>query len=207
MPIPAYSIPNAVTFTLGGIADDFAHGKLPDGRDAIIPVSELPNRVKPDAEFPVVEVLPGKPVVVSATRPELVAALYLAVVPELRNGDARVMSVARRAGERSKIAVAPTSEGVDAVASFVGRGANRVKYIAGLLGGERIEVIPFHADLEIFVNNAIAPARAASVDVTNDIVIAYVPGHQVPAAIGGGGLNIALAGELVGRNVDIKPSA
>lgn len=203
MSMPALIVPPSWTFTVSTRGDEFALGTLPDGRQAIAPISELPRSLTVANSTPVVEVVPGEPVVVSAFRPELVASLYFGVCPELRDGSVQVVSVARRAGVRTKIAVASTRPDVDAVAALLGRDANRVKYVAARLGGERIEVIPYHGDLATFVSNALAPARALRIEVSDDRVVAYVAAHQVPAAIGGGGLNSALAGELVGRTIDV----
>lgn len=196
-------IPPASTFTIATLGAEFATGTLADGTEALAPVSELPRRAMPGASVPVTVVSQGTPPVVSGAQADLVASLFYGVSAELRSGLIRVVAVARRPGERTKIAVAATRPGVDAVASLLGRSANRVKYVGAVLGGERIEVIAYHDDLATFVANALAPAKATRVEINEDGVYAHVDLHQRSAAIGGGGLNSALAGELVGQPITI----
>jgi transcription termination/antitermination protein NusA len=193
------------TFTVASRGEEAFIGTLDDDRPALLPFSEVSPGLdtEPGAKVLVVALVDGRTAVVSATRPELIAALYAGVTPEIRTGDVRVVAVARAAGVRSKMAVAATVDGVDPVAACVGRAANRVTYVSRLLGGERIDVIPFHPDLAVFAANALAPAQVTDVTVSDDAVVARVPNHQMPAAVGGGGLNSHLAGELLGRPVDV----
>ena len=193
------------TFTVAKVSGDMYEGVLHDGRDAIVPNSEVPSalRIQTGASFPVSLMLDGTRPVMSAARAELVAALYAGVAPEVRNGDVRIVAVARIPGVRSKVAVAATRDGIDPVAACVGREASRVTYISKLLGGERIDVVPYHQDLNVFVANCMAPASVTSVQVKDGRIEVAVPAHQMPAAVGGGGLNSHLAGELVGYPIDV----
>lgn len=193
-------------FTFTGANAEAYTGLLDDGRAALLPFSEV---------APGAKTAPGETMcttmladafalpVVSATRPELLAALYAGVVPEVRSGDVVIVAIARDPGVRAKVAVAASVEGVDPVAACVGRGANRVSCVSRLAGGERIDVVPFHPDLETFTANALAPAQVSSVSVHDDVIVATVPAHQMPAAVGGGGRNSHLAGELLGRPVEV----
>ena len=193
------------TFTVTAVAVDCFEGMLHDGRCAILPVSELPpaRKLRPgDRVHTTVMVEADRPVV-SASAPALLAALYAGVAPEVRTGAVRIVAVARAAGVRSKVAVAATVDGVDPVAALVGREANRVMYVSRLLGGERIDVIPYAEDLEQFARNAMAPAQVVAVQLEPTKVVVSVPAHQMPAAVGGGGLNSHLAGELLGFPVDV----
>jgi N utilization substance protein A len=135
----------------------------------------------------------------------LVEAVLAGVSPEVRSGQVRVMSVARRAGQRTKVAVASTQEGVDPVAACVGRAHNRVDEVKDALGGEQVDIVAWHPSLEVFLSNALQPAHVESVVVDEDhrSATAAAPSHQMSAAVGGGGLNSALAGELVGLTVRI----
>jgi N utilization substance protein A len=177
--------------------------------EAIMPVTEFPanKRWAQGETYQLLQLGSGNRPVVSATRPELVEALFDGVSPEVRAGQVRIMGVARAAGVRSKVAVAATEPGVDPVASLVGRGANRVKAVAVSLGGERIDVVAWHPDRETFLRNALAPAAVSEIHIDEDAreATAAAPAHQMSAAVGGGGLNSALAGQLVGLRVTIVP--
>lgn len=197
-----------VTGTITSFSPDVAMVSLPDGSEAILPVSEF----FPDRKFtaglrmPMLLLTGSARPVCSVARPELVEALYAGVVPELRSGLVRIMSVARSAGQRSKVAVALTSDSpVDPVAAMIGRDANRVTLVRNLLGGERIDVIAWHTDPATYLINALAPARVARVEVTDRGATVYAPSHQMSAAVGSSGLNSQLAGQLIGLPVVVVP--
>lgn len=141
----------------------------------------------------------------SVTDPRLVELLFAGVVPELRAGLVRVMSVTRSVGIRSKIAVAPTQEGVDAVGVFVGKAANRVRFVTNMLLGERVDVVAYDPDPLIFLQNALGVSFENCETVDNSLQI-KVPTHQYDAAVGGGGLNAALASRLTKTRFTITPS-
>lgn len=144
----------------------------------------------------------------SMIRPELVERTLAAVSPEVRTGAVRVMGVARRPGARTKVAVAATVPGVDPVAACVGRTHNRVDAVRAALGGEQVDVVPWHHDTETYLRNALQPAGIGKVaiDPETRTAVATAPAHQMSAAVGGGGLNSALAGQLVGLLVRIVPA-
>lgn len=194
------------TFTLTAVSADVHEGTLHDGRTAVLPCSELPPTLRPvpGARFSVSMMVDGPRPVCSASTPDLVAALYAGVTPELRTGEVRIMNVVRTPGVRSKVAVAATTTGVDPVAALVGREANRVTYVSRQLGGERIDVVPYSPDLAQFARNAMAPAVVEHVELAADKVLVFVRPHQMPAAVGNGGLNSHLAGELLGLPVEVK---
>lgn len=195
----------AYTFTVSALAGDVYDGTLRDGRSARLPVTELPpgRSIAPGDVVFVSIMAPSQNPVVSAASPTLVASLYAGVSPEIRSGDVRVCAVARIPGVRSKIAVAATRDGLDPVAALIGRDANRVSYVSRLLGGERIDVIPYSTSIDQFATNAMAPAQVSSVRVEDARVVVVVPPHQMPAAVGGGGLNSLLAGELIGYPIEV----
>lgn len=206
----AGSLLAAYTFTVSSQAEGFVYGTLFGNRPALVPLSEVPSSIKPliGTKFMVCVMAQGARPVCSAARPDLVAALYAGVSPEVRSGAVRIMNVARVPGVRSKVAVAATREGVDPVAALVGREANRVLYVSRMLGGERIDVVPFNDDLAIFAKNAMAPASVDSVEVDpSGRVLVFVQPHQMPAAVGGGGLNSHLAGELLGHPIEVQASS
>lgn len=173
-----------------------------DGPPVHIPVSELPPSVTPTPGMRVTfaQDPDGK---ASAAGPDLVAALYEAVVPEIRDGAVRIMRIARVAGSRTKVAVAATQAGVDPVNTCVGPGVNRLRAVADHLGGDRIDVVAWHPDRDTFLTNAMAPAAARDVQENDGELFVRVPSHQMSAAVGEGGLNSFLAGELVGAKVTV----
>lgn len=141
----------------------------------------------------------------SAVRPGLVEAVLGGICPEVRDGRVRVMGVARRPGARTKIAVAPTTPTVDAVAACVGRRHNRVDSIKEALGGEQVDIIAWHPDPHIYLQNAMQPAKIdkVAIDPTTRSAVVQAPSHQMAAAVGGNGLNSVLAGRLLGVTVRV----
>jgi N utilization substance protein A len=150
----------------------------------------------------------GRPLL-SLTHPDLVPALLESISPEVRSGAVRVMGVARRPGQRTKIAVAATEPGVDPIAACVGRGHNRVDYVKAALLGEQVDIIAWHPDRATYLRNCLQPASVNDVVINEEerTAVATAPGHQMSAAVGGGGLNSALSGQLVGLMVRIIPAA
>ena len=145
----------------------------------------------------------------SLARVELIEALLAGVSPEVRSGTVRVMGAARRPGQRTKVAVAATEAGVDPIAACVGRNHNRVDYLKKSLLGEQVDIIAWHPDRSLFLRNALQPASVSDVAIDDEArtAVAAAPGHQMSAAVGGGGLNSALAGQLLGVLVRIVPAA
>ena len=197
-----------VTGTITATNGDVATVTTRDGLVALLPSSEFYAQPFAVGDTYQLLLLGSSPApVVSTVRPELVTAIYAGLVPELRSGAVRIVSVARAAGVRSKVAVAATQPGVDPVASLVGRDANRVRAMSAILGGERLDIIPFHPDPETYLMNALAPAAVARVTIAGEAATAYAPAHQMSAAVGAAGLNSLLAGQLVGVSVRIEPDS
>lgn len=173
--------------------------------DAIMPRTEFyPNkRWELNVSYTLEQLGAGPRPVLSAVRDEFIELLLAGVSPEVRAGQVRVVAVARECGNRTKLAVAATEPGVDAVASCVGRDANRVKYLRDALCGERVDVVAWHPDRETFLRNALAPAAVTELRFDGDNVTAVVPSHQMAAAVGGGGLNSRLAAQLAGVTVTV----
>lgn len=194
----------AVSFRLTKVNADMAICTLFDGSEAFLPVSEwFPQRrwKVGDAGFGLL--VPGERRTVSVTRPELVGLLMSGLVPEVRDGDVRVMGVSRLPGVRAKVAVAAVSEDVDPVAVCVGRRANRVSALVGLLGGERVDVIPWSSDGRRLLEAALAPARPDRITFSGRSASVFVPPHRMAATVGAGGLNAQLAGRLAGFKVQV----
>ena len=141
--------------------------------------------------------------VFSTTRNEFITMLLPAFIPELRTGIVKIMGLARLPGIRSKIALATTDPSIDPIGAAVGRSQNRVKAISNAAKGERIDFISWHPDLKIYLANAIAPAAATEVLIDGKNATIYTSKHQMSAAVGAGGLNSQLAGQLTGMKVRV----
>jgi transcription termination/antitermination protein NusA len=184
---------------------DVARVRFRDG-EGILPASEwYADRPMPGVgeRLQLVQLTDSPLAVCSATSPELAKLLLEAVTPEARCGDVRVMGVARAAGRRTKIAVAATVADLDPIAACVGKGANRVRYVSEVLGGERIDVVAWHPDTAVYVSNALAPASVESVEVIDGVARVVVASHQMATALGSGGHNSALAARLAGVPVSV----
>lgn len=202
--------PRVVTATVSAANADAAllHVAGPDGvQTGVMPVTEFyPNRRWAVGEtYTLVQLDAGPRPLLSAVRPQLVEALMVGISPEVRAGAVRVMGVARRPGLRTKVAVAATEAGVDPIAACVGRHHNRVDYLKAALLGEQVDIIAWHPDRAVFLRNALQPAAVSDVVIDEEArtAVAAAPSHQMSAAVGGGGLNSALAGHLVGLQVRI----
>lgn len=154
----------------------------------------------------------GRPIVcVSRSHPNLVRRLFEQEVPEITTGVVEIMSIAREAGSRTKIAVYSHDPNVDAVGSCVGQRGMRVQNVIDELHGEKIDIIDWDADPVQFIQNALRPARVLRVKLfdpdMNDgqqIAQVIVPDNQLSLAIGREGQNARLAARLTNWKIDIK---
>ena len=151
----------------------------------------------------------GPLVVVSRAHPTLIKKLFELEVPEITAGTVEIKAVSREAGSRSKIAVTTTQEGVDPIGSCVGQKGTRVGAVISEINGEKIDIIEWSADAAKFIANAISPAKALGVEVseeTRESRVMVAP-DQLSLAIGKGGQNVRLAAHLTGWKIDVKPAA
>ena len=142
----------------------------------------------------------------SRTHPRLIAKLFELEVPEVASGTVEIKGIVREAGSRSKIAVISNEEGVDPVGSCVGQKGVRVNTVTAELGGEKIDIIEWSENPEIFIANALSPAKVLSVeaDEKKKEARATVAENQLSLAIGKGGQNVRLAARLTGWKIDIQ---
>ena len=119
-----------------------------------------------------------------------------------------IKEIVREAGGRTKIAVSSRDETVDPVGACVGLKGSRVQAVVSELGGERIDIVPWHPDPEIFARRALAPARVAKVisDSERHVITAIVDEDQLSLAIGRNGQNVRLASQLIGWQLDLYSS-
>lgn len=148
----------------------------------------------------------GPQIFVSRTHPGLLKRLFEIEVPEIYDGTVEIKSVAREAGDRSKISVATDHEGVDPVGSCVGPKGSRVQAIVDELKGEKIDIVEWSSDPVVFVANALSPSKVLDVIVNEEekATTVVVPDYQLSLAIGKRGQNARLAAKLTGWKIDIK---
>lgn len=152
----------------------------------------------------------GPRAMISRTHPGLVKRLFEKEVPEIYDGVVEIKSIAREAGSRTKIAVAPTAEKIDALGACIGAKGARISQIVQTLGGEKIDVVVYNEDPTKFVAAALAPATVLKVERDEEAEKSChvtVPDTQLSLAIGNKGQNARLAARLTGWKIDIKPES
>jgi transcription termination/antitermination protein NusA len=150
----------------------------------------------------------GPRLIFSRADPLFVAALFKLEVPEIYQGIVEIKGIAREVGGRTKVAVASRDEAIDPVGACVGLKGSRVQAVVSELGGERIDIVPWHPDPEVFARRALAPAKVAKVisDSARRVVTAIVDEDQLSLAIGRNGQNVRLASQLIGWQIDLYGS-
>ena len=151
----------------------------------------------------------GFRILVSRTHPELVRRLFEKEIAEIADGTVEIMSIAREAGSRTKIAVRSNDPNVDPVGACVGLAGNRVNTIVDDLKGEKIDVINYDDDPAVYIKNALSPSDVLWVKVEENekgekSAKVVVPEDQLSLAIGKEGQNARLAVRLTGYKIDIK---
>jgi N utilization substance protein A len=148
----------------------------------------------------------GPQILLSRTDAQFVKKLFEIEVPEIAEGIVEVRSIAREAGERTKVAVWSKDEKVDAVGACVGMRGSRVKDIVRELQGERVDIIRWSDDLREYIKAALSPAEISElkIDKANKKVEVIVADDQLSIGIGKHGQNIRLASKLIGWEMDIR---
>ena len=149
----------------------------------------------------------GPQVLVSRTAPGFIKRLFELEVPEISTGIVVIKGIVREAGLRTKMAVYATDSGVDPVGACVGNRGARVNSIISEVGGEKIDIIPWHEDPLEFIARALLPAKVVMVEAKEDehAATVVVMDDQLSLAIGREGVNARLAAKLTGWKIDIKP--
>jgi N utilization substance protein A len=152
----------------------------------------------------------GPAITVSRTHPGLVRKLFALEVPEIANGLVEIVSLAREAGHRTKIAVKANDPSINAKGACIGELGRRVRAVTEELSGEKIDIVDYDPELPKFVANALSPAKVTSafvLDASIKAVRALVPDYQLSLAIGKEGQNARLAAKLTGAKIDIQPDS
>jgi len=147
--------------------------------------------------------LPG--IILSRSHPRFVTELFRMEVPELAEGAIEIKAIAREPGNRTKVAVASKSEGIDPVGALVGQRGTRVMAVNNELGNEKIDIAEWSETPEAFIANALSPAKVEKVEIMpRREARAFVPENQLSLAIGKGGQNVRLAAKLTGWKIDVR---
>jgi len=148
----------------------------------------------------------GPQIFISRSHPGLLKRLFEMEVPEIYDGTVEIKSVAREAGDRSKISVHAQDPEVDPVGSCVGQKGQRVQAIVDELKGEKIDIVQWSEDPKVYVSNALSPSKVIEVlvDEEEKATTVIVPDYQLSLAIGKRGQNARLAAKLTGWKIDIK---
>jgi N utilization substance protein A len=149
----------------------------------------------------------GPLILLSRTHYGFVKRLFELEIPEINEGIILIHSVARDAGNRTKIAVYSENPSVDPVGSCIGERGSRINHIINELNGEKIDIVPYSTDDAKFIENALAPAKNLKVFITDDKkkeAMVIVDNDNLSLAIGKKGLNVRLAARLTRYKIDVK---
>ncbi len=183
-----------------------AHGTL--SREEIIPNEKIVMGSSLKVYITKIENNPKGPrITLSRTHYGFVKRLLELEIPELQDGVVVLYSVAREAGNRSKIAVYSENEKIDPVGACIGEKGERIHRITSELKGEKIDVVLYDKDPAKFIKNALSPAREVEVYITdpkNTTAVAIADGDNLSLAIGKKGQNVRLAARLTRYRIDVK---
>lgn len=144
-------------------------------------------------------------IILSRTSPTFLERLFELEVPEIFDGLITIKKIVRVPGERAKVAVESYDERIDPVGACVGMKGSRIHGIVRELRNENIDVINYTTNLQLYIQRALNPAKIASIKINeeNKRAEVYLKPEEVSLAIGKGGLNIKLASQLTGYEIDV----
>lgn len=144
-------------------------------------------------------------IILSRTAPAFLERLFELEIPEIFDGLITIKKIVRVPGERAKVAVESYDERIDPVGACVGMKGSRIHGIVRELRNENIDVINYSANNQLFIKRALNPAKINSIKIIEDAKRAevYLKPEEVSLAIGKGGLNIRLASQLTGYEIDV----
>ncbi|MFH1370419.1 MAG: transcription termination factor NusA [Planctomycetota bacterium] len=159
-------------------------------RCLILEVKEVSNQVK---------------IILSRTHPDFIRRLFEQEVPEIAEEIIEIRALAREAGYRTKVAVASLDEKVDPVGACVGVRGSRIKSIVDELGGEKIDIVRWSDSSQVFITNALMPAKVSEIALCFELgrATVVVDEDQLSLAIGKHGQNVRLAARMTGWDIDI----
>jgi len=183
-----------------------------DGNELILPKSEqIPSDYFKKGEniravVKKVEMKNNSPVIVlSRTHPSFLAKLLEIEVPEIFDGLIVIRKIVREPGERAKVAVESYDDRIDPVGACVGMKGSRIHGIVRELKNENIDVINWTNNIQLLIQRGLTPAKISrmNIDAENKSAEVFVAPEQVSLAIGKRGVNIKLAEDLTGYNIDV----
>ena len=144
-------------------------------------------------------------IILSRTSPVFLQRLFEMEVPEINDGLITIKKIARIPGERAKIAVESYDDRIDPVGACVGVKGSRIHGIVRELRNENIDVINYTSNISLFIQRALSPAKISSIRLNEEEKKAevFLKPEEVSLAIGKGGLNIKLASQLTGYEIDV----
>ena len=144
-------------------------------------------------------------IILSRTHPDFIRRLFELEVPEIVESIIEIRALAREAGYRTKVAVASLDEKVDAVGACVGVRGSRIKNIVDELGGEKIDIVRWSDSSQIFITNALMPAKVSEIALCFELgrATVVVDDDQLSLASGKHGQNVRLAARITGWDIDI----
>ena len=191
-----------------------------DGNEIVLPKSE---QIRSDffrkgdsvrGVIKTVELRGNKPaIILSRTSPLFLNKLFEQEIPEVFDGLITVEGVARIPGEKAKVAVDSYDDRIDPVGACVGVKGSRIHGIVRELGNENIDVINYTKNEQLFISRALSPAKVTSMEIEmyeeekngkKGRVSVLLKPEEVSKAIGRGGVNIRLASELTGYEIDVQ---
>jgi N utilization substance protein A len=148
-------------------------------------------------------------IILSRTSPVFLERLFELEVPEIFDGLITIKKIVRIPGERAKVAVESYDERIDPVGACVGMKGSRIHGIVRELRNENIDVINFTNNIQLFIQRSLSPAKILSIKINEEDKRAdvYLEPEEVSLAIGKGGLNIKLASQLTGYEIDVYREA
>lgn len=149
----------------------------------------------------------GEEIIVSRSHTGLIEGLFKREVPEVAQSSVEIKAIAREAGNRTKVAVASTQQGIDPVGSCVGQKGVRVQAIIQEFNGmEKIDIIQWSEDIKVYIAQALSPAKNVTVSLNDEEKVAtvVVPQDELSLAIGKDGQNVRIASKLTGYRIEIE---
>ena len=182
-----------------------------NGTELIIPRREqIPSDFMKKGDYVkavIMDVIEGsKPTIIMSRKDtRLVEHLLEFEIPEIMDGVISIEAIAREAGDKTKVAVESYDDRIDAVGICIGSKGSRLFGVKKELHGENVDVIRWTSNTSLFIQRALSPAKVTEVRIDEDAkkAVALMKGDQMALAIGKGGVNIRLAGELTGYDIEV----
>jgi transcription termination/antitermination protein NusA len=183
-----------------------------DGNELILPKSEqIPTDYFKKGEnvravIKKIDMKNNNPVIIlSRTHESFLAKLLEIEVPEIFDGLIVIKKIVRDPGERAKVMVESYDDRIDPVGAVVGMKGSRIHGVVRELKNENIDVINYTTNMQLLIQRSLTPAKISSMDIDteNKRASVFLAPDQVSLAIGRRGVNIKLAGELTGLNLDV----